>query len=257
MNQITVTAMVLAVSPVGEYDRRVVLLTKERGKLAAFARGARRQGSALLGVTSPFSFGEFTLYEGRTSYTLMSASVSNYFEELRTDVEGAYYGFYFMDLASYYAREAADERELLKLLYQSLRALTNLHIPNRLVRCIFELRTIVIEGEGPQLGECVLCGNEAGERLFSVRKGGLVCRQCEGRAGDARPLLGSTVYAMQYIAATPLEKLYTFVVKEEVLEELEQVTGAYLEAYVGRHFKSLDILETVIGTDRRFKEDLT
>ena len=125
------------------------------------------------------------------------------------------------------------------------------------MRCIFELRTIVIEGEGPQLGECVLCGNEAGERLFSVRKGGLVCRQCEGRAGDARPLLGSTVYAMQYIAATPLEKLYTFVVKEEVLEELEQVTGAYLEAYVGRHFKSLDILETVIGTDRRFKEDLT
>ena len=249
MNQITVTAMVLAVSPVGEYDRRVVLLTKERGKLAVFARGARRQGSALLGVTSPFSFGEFTLYEGRTSYTLMSASVSNYFEELRTDVEGAYYGFYFMDLASYYAREAADERELLKLLYQSLRALTNVHIPN--------LRTIVIEGEGPQLGECVLCGNEAKEGLFSVRRGGLVCRQCEGRAGDARPLLGSTVYAMQYIAATPLEKLYTFVVKEEVLEELEQVTGAYLEAYVGRHFKSLDILETVIGTDRRFKEDLT
>ena len=136
-----------------------------------------------------------------------------------------------------------------QLLYQSLRALANVHIPNRLVRCIFELRTIVIEGEGPQLGECVLCGNEAGERLFSVRKGGLVCRQCEGKVGDARPLLGSTVYAMQYIAATPLEKLYTFVVKEEVLEELEQVTGAYLEAYVGRHFKSLDILETVIGTD--------
>lgn len=118
MNQITVTGMVLAQTSIGEYDRRVVILSKERGKIAAFARGARRPNSALVGVTSPFSFGQFTVYEGRTSYTLVSASISNYFEELRTDVEGAYYGFYFMDLANYYAREANDETLLLKLLYQ-------------------------------------------------------------------------------------------------------------------------------------------
>ena len=57
----------------------------------------------------------------------------------------------------------------------------------------------------------------------------------------------STLYAMQYIAGTPLEKLYTFVVKEEVLEELEQIMKAYLEMYLGKRFKSLDILETVVN----------
>ena len=244
-NQITVTGMVLTSAPVGEYDRRVVLLTKERGKISAFARSARRPNSALMGVTSPFSFGEFTLYEGRTSYTLVSASISNYFSDLRMDVEGAYYGFYFMDIASYYAREANDETALLKLLYQTLRALVNVHIPNRLIRRIYELRAITINGEGPQVFECISCGDKEREKVFSVKRGGLLCSECAGIASDGVILLPSTWYTLQYIVSAPIEKLYTFIVKEDVMIELEYLTDAYLGEYLGRRFKSLEILETI------------
>ena len=244
-NQITVTGMVLTSAPVGEYDRRVVLLTKERGKISAFARSARRPNSALMGVTSPFSFGTFTLYEGRTSYTVVSASISNYFSDLRMDVEGAYYGFYFMDIASYYAREANDETALLKLLYQTLRALVNVHIPNRLIRRIYELRAITINGEGPQVFECISCGDKECEKVFSVRRGGLLCSECAGLASDGVTLLPSTLYTLQYIVSAPIEKLYTFVVKEEVMIELEHLVDAYLGEYLGRRFKSLEILETI------------
>lgn len=237
--------MVLAAAPVGEYDRRIVLLTKERGKISAFARGARKPNSALVGVTSPFTFGAFEVYEGRTSYTMMSASVSNYFEELRTDVEGAYYGFYFLELAGYYAREANDETQMLKLLYQTLRALVSPNIPNRLVRYIYELKAVCVNGEGPQVFSCVCCGDTEREKVFSVRKGGLLCSACEVRAKDGRKLLPSTLYTLQYIVATPVEKLYTFVVKEDVLTELGEVVGAYMEEYVGKKFKSLEILGTI------------
>ena len=138
MNQIVLTGMVLSTTPVGEYDRRVVLLTKEQGKVSAFAKGSRRPNSPLVGVVNPFTFGEFTMYEGRSSYTIQSAKVINYFSELREDVLGAYYGFYFLEVANYYAREFNDELEMLKLLYQTMRALTNPHIPDALIRCIYE-----------------------------------------------------------------------------------------------------------------------
>ena len=238
--------MVLSTAPVGEYDRRVVILTKEQGKISAFARGARRPNSPLVGAVNPFSFGEFTLYQGRTSYTIQSASISNYFAELREDVVGAYYGFYFMEFAAYYTRENNDEREMLKLLYQTLRALINPHIPDLLIRYIFELKALCINGQSPQVYQCVICGDKERPAVFSAAKGGLVCSECSGDVIDGIVLNQSTLYSMQFIESSKIEHLYTFAVKEKVLKELGTVMDRLIAVYVDRKFKSLEILETLL-----------
>ena len=144
---IPVMGMVLEVSSCGEADRRLVLLTRERGKITVFARGAKRPKSPLMGVSRTFAFGTFRLFEGRDAYSLEGAQISNYFEEIAQDMEAACYGSYFLELADYYGRENLDGSQLLKLLYQSLRALLKPAIPNRLVRRIMELRAMVINGE--------------------------------------------------------------------------------------------------------------
>lgn len=246
MNQITVTGMVLSTAPIGEYDRRVVILTREEGKISAFAKGARKPNSPLAGAVNPLSFGEFVLFVGRSSYTIRSANISNYFAELRQDMMGACYGFYFLEFTNYYTREANDEREMLKLLYQTMKALANEKLPNRLIRRIFELRALYINGTGPQVGGCVSCGNKERPAVFSVKKGGLVCRECDVDVIDGVKLHPSTLYSMQYIESRKIEKLYTFLVTEEVFGELERVMDRYCDVYVEKRFKSLEILETLL-----------
>lgn len=248
-----VTGMVLNVMPIGDYDKRITLLTKERGKITAFARGARRQGSQLLAATNPFSFGEFELYEGRSSYTVAKASIQNYFRELAADIDATYYGFYFLEFADYYCQENNDEREMLKLLYQTLRALESPAFDNRLVRVVYELKAMAVNGVGPNVFSCVKCGKKEAISSFSVKRGGVLCEECSLSCGaeqvairenyDVIRVEESTVYTMQYVISSTVEKLYTFTVSAKVLQELQQVMREYLHRYLGHSFQSIKILE--------------
>ncbi len=251
---IVLTGMVLNVMPVGEYDKRITLLTKERGKITAFAKGARRPNSQLLAATNPFSFGEFEFFEGRSSYNMVKASIQNYFRELVEDFNATYYGFYFLEFADYYCQENNDEREMLKLLYQSLRALVSSAYDNRLVRCVYELKAMSINGEGPNVFSCLQCGKKEALHYFATERGGTLCDSCgmeekQKYRGDVFVLDESTVYTMQYIIASRIEKLYTFTVSDAVLKQLQMVLKSYRKRYLEHSFRSLKILEELPATE--------
>ncbi len=253
---VKVTGMVLTTMPISEYDKRITILTKERGKVTAFARGARRPNSQLLAATNPFSFGEFELFEGKSSYNVSKANIHNYFRELTLDVEAAYMGFYFLEFAEYFCQENNDEKEMLKLLYQSLRALESPNFSKALVRCIFELKAMTINGEGPSVFSCMHCHKTEELVHFSVKRGGIFCPKCvkkvqkfhenEVSVKDFVKIHESTRYTMQYITSTPVEKLFSFQVSEEVLEELQKIMKEYLHTYVKHSFKSLQIIDELM-----------
>lgn len=212
---VKLTGMVLKAAPVGEYDKRLVLLTRERGKLTAFARGARRPGNMLMGPSRPFAFGQFQLYEGRDAYSLQSSEITNYFDAIAMDIEKSCYGQYFLEFADYYARENLEGSGLLLLLYQSLRALSKPQIPNDLVQRIFELRAMVEGGEYTE--------------------------------HPPREVSDSANYTWEFVVASAVESLYTFQVTDSVLAEFKRCVEINKARYVDRSFHSLEILKTLVN----------
>lgn len=215
MSGIDLTGMILLATPAGDYDRRLVILTKERGKITAFARSARKPNSPMLASTVPFSFGTFHLYEGKNAYTCVGADISNYFDKLKTDFEGAYYGFYFMEFAAYYAQENMDGKDMLNLLYAALTALENPRLDDRTTRYAYEVRIMVIEGEFPQ--DIV----------------------------QDRSLSEGTRYAFWHMITSPIQELFAFRISEQILSELASAQDRIRDRLVDRKFKSLEILKTI------------
>ncbi len=239
---IVLTGMVLSAIPIGEYDKRVTILTKERGKITAFVKGARRSNNQMLAAANPFAFGQFEVYQGKSTYTVVRAEISNYFRELVQDYDMVCYGYYFLEMAEYYAQENIDERERLKLLYQTLRALESRKFAFPFIRGIYELRTMAVNGEYPNVFSCVKCGKEKNLEFFSMPLRGCVCRECQKEAGGT-PIDHSTLYAMQFVISTPIEKLYTFQLSEKVLEEFLNLLKIYRGHYTGHLFRSEEFLE--------------
>ena len=218
MDSITAYGMVISSMPIGEYDRRLEILTGDFGKISVFARGARKPSSPLVSLSRPFAFGEFQLFQGKSSYSVSSAKISNYFTELSKDIELTYYGSYFLELARYFCREAVPALSELKLLYQSLRALCSEKFENRLVRAVFELKLLEIQGLAPQ---AEYISNER-----SIRRG--------------------TRFAYNFVLNASLEKLFTFRLSEEVLEEFADICAALMAQSTQREFNSLNLLETLV-----------
>ena len=202
--QIRDKGIIIKAEPIGEYDRRVVILTENRGKISAFARGARRPNSKFVASTNPFVFGNISLFAGRNSYTLTDMEAVEYFDSLRLDFDKSMYGMYFLELADYYTRENNDDRDMLKLLFVSLKALSRGLIDNRLIRAIFELRAVAVNGEFPGL--------------------------------ELRSMSETAEYTIKFIISADFAKLYSFTLKDEVMNEVINYSALVVDKMIHHSF---------------------
>lgn len=243
---LNVQALVLRVTDYNDRDALLTLLTREHGKLTVKARGLRRKNSPLVASCQLLAYGEFTLFEYRGMYTVNEAASIELFSDLRRDLPKLSLGTYFAQSAAVIAQEDLPNPELLSLVLNCLHGLSKLNLPEKLVKAVYELRAACIAGYSPDLFGCRVCGSQE-PAFFDLSGGALLCNSCRGNASGIRmPVSPGMLDAMRYITYCDGQKLFSFRIGAENLEQLATLTEAYLTTQLEQGFSTLDFYKSLL-----------
>ena len=244
---LTTQGLVLRVTAYNDTDSLLTVLTPHHGKLTVKARGLRRKNSPLTAPCQLLAYGEFTLFEYRSMYTVNEAHAIELFAPLRRDLQKLSLGTYFAQAAELLSQEDLPNPELLSLVLNSLYALSKLDVPQSLVKAVFELRSACLAGYAPDLYGCHRCGNPLPDR-FDLSEGRLECERCRDHSSDGirMPVTPGALEAMHYITTCDGKKLFSFKAGEETLEQLSGIAESYLTTQLERGFSTLDFYKSLL-----------
>ena len=244
---LTTSGLVLRVTAYKDKDALLTLLTPNHGKLTVKARGLYRKNSSLTAPCQLLAYGEFTLFEYRSMYTINEAHSVELFTALRRDLQKLSLGTYFAQAAELLSQEDMPNPDLLSLTLNCLYALTKMDIPELLVKAVFELRGACLAGYAPDLYGCHRCGNPLPDR-FDLSEGRLECSGCRDRlsTGIRMPLTPGVLETMCYITTCDAKKLFSFTAGEDTLEQLSAIAESYLTTQLERGFSTLDFYKSLL-----------
>jgi DNA repair protein RecO (recombination protein O) len=184
-------ALVLRTHKLGETSKIVVLLTRERGKLRAVARGARGKRSRYQSALEPLSEVRATLYgrQGTELFRLGGCELlRSAFLAGSRGLENALSFSYFAELLDAFSPEGQAEDDVYRLAVAVIRAAEDGR-PAEVLSRYLEAWLLKLHGLYPSTSRCASCGKPLpeGELRYHPAAHGFVCAACGPAAG---PFLG-------------------------------------------------------------------
>lgn len=243
----TADALVLRTYKLGEADRIVVFLTRDRGKKRGVAPSARRPRSRFGGALEPLTEVRVAYFE-KEQRELVSL---NYAEPVRSPLatsnpDALGYSAYFAELLDASAADADPDERLFRLGTATLEAMTGAAPVEPLAR-YFECWLLRLQGVYPADLECGQCGRrlDTGDGAFVAFDGhGFVCRPCHGAHGiDDRYLSARALAFVRDARRVPPGEAANLGAGASVLRELEVAHRALIAAHLERSLKSVRVVQ--------------
>jgi len=249
----TTEAIILRTYKLGEADRIVVFLTRDRGKRRGVAQGARRMRSRFGGALEPLTRVEVAYFE-KESRELVSL---NYAEPLssplwsvRADALG--HTGYFAELIDECALEGDADDRLYRLGSSVVDAL-GAGVPIEPLARYFEYWLLRLQGVYPTQLACSVCGRQLGREAAAsavLMPGERVyrCTACAGSAAArAVSLSGEAVSFLRASARIGPDRIADLASSPRALRELEAVHRTLIAAHLEKDLKSARVLRELRG----------
>jgi DNA repair protein RecO (recombination protein O) len=175
-----VEAVVLRHSDWGEADRILTLYTRERGKVRAIAKGARKIRSRKAGHLEPFTRVTMQLAKGRDLLIVTQVDTLDAYLALGANLSRTGYASYAVELLDRFTYEDESENfAIFRLLTEILDRIATEPEPWLALR-YYEVRLLDLLGFRPHLFECANCGEPIRpvDQYFSPAAGGVLCPKC-------------------------------------------------------------------------------
>jgi DNA repair protein RecO (recombination protein O) len=234
-------ALVLSHLDYGDADRLVTLFTATRGKVTAFAAGARKSRRRFAGALEPFTLLQARLAErhGET-LRLDGADVEESFFAIRQDLSLIARALYSLELCRELVRDREPHPGLFQLLLDYLDLLNRKAAgPSSLIA--FELNALAQAGFMPRFDRCAVCGGPPGPLLrFDPEHGGAVCERCKERAQYAPPLPSQLAALL-----SALQNGSTVALPASTRKRARELLNLFIAHHLGRRLKSVDFMAQV------------
>ncbi len=236
MNLYRDNAVVLRTYRLGEADRIVVLLTKDRGKVRAVAKGVRKTKSKFGSRLEPGSHVALQLYEGRELDIVTQAESIDHFRSIRDDLDRVTRASAMLEAADQLAQEGESNPRLYQMLLGALRSLAA-HDPPLVVPAFF-FKVLALEGYRPMVEGCAGCGADGPLVAFDLDVGGLLCIDC--RRGQA--VSPEAVALLQQVLGGQLGAALNEA-PSSATHELDHLATRSIEHHLERRLRSVTLLD--------------
>lgn len=254
-----VEGIVIRVKDLGEADRIVTILSRERGKVRGVAKGARRPRSRLSAPSQAFSHCKFLMFPRKSLDVVSQAEVKEPFFGIHQDIERMAYATYVAELTDEMTEPDESNEPLFAVLLSTLHIINSGFDPEIAVRA-FEMKLMDVLGFRPDLDACSVCGKPhrelRGAVAFLPRAGGIVCSACAGRErrgphgvqsdlpGEPQvPLTGGGLAYLRSLLGLDFKAIVRLRPPQDVRADAERVLRAYVDVRLSRPLKSLSFLK--------------